>query len=68
MELADVTDSKSVGATRAGSSPATGTIANDRLSALQVVYHRIKHLISRLNVLFYDRANPIIEKDVRHLG
>ena len=25
MELADVTDSKSVGATRAGSSPATGT-------------------------------------------
>ena len=26
MELADVTDSKSVGATRAGSSPATGTI------------------------------------------
>ena len=27
MELADVTDSKSVGATRAGSSPATGTKA-----------------------------------------
>ena len=28
MELADVTDSKSVGATRAGSSPATGTISS----------------------------------------
>ena len=30
MELADVTDSKSVGATRAGSSPATGTSRESR--------------------------------------
>ena len=34
MELADVTDSKSVGATRAGSSPATGTNQSSFLTAL----------------------------------
>lgn len=47
MELADVTDSKSVGATRAGSSPATGTKLS--LGALCVRTFLFLHLLEYNN-------------------